>query len=169
MTKKFGKFLWLALIFCLGMLAYRFVSQAQIDSLSAEITENAAMISGLKARISNLETALESRLHEIEVSKKQSVLASWYGPGFHGRPTANREVFDQHGPTVASPHLPLGSTVFLVNPKTGQACFALVNDRGPYIPGRSMDVSLGIAERLGFRKDGLAVLEVISIGIPQEK
>lgn len=78
-------------------------------------------------------------------------VASWYGPGFDGRPTASGAVYDENGWTVASPNLPLGT--FLVVSVPGRALLLLVNDRGPYVAGRVLDLSHAAAVALG--SDGL--------------
>ena len=80
-------------------------------------------------------------------------LASWYGPGFEGRPTASGEVFDPHGFTAAHPTLPLGTE--LVVSYGGRAVKVVVNDRGPYSGGRELDLSQGAAEYLGLTYAGV--------------
>ena len=73
--------------------------------------------------------------------------ASWYGPGFNGRPTASGAIYDQEGWTVASPELPLGT--FLVVTRGPRRVLLLVNDRGPYVGGRVLDLSAAAARALG--------------------
>ena len=80
--------------------------------------------------------------------------ASWYGPGFDGRPTASGAIFDQEGWTVASKELPLG-TILLIH-RDDRMVLALVNDRGPYVAGRVLDLSHGVAEALGTVQAGVA-------------
>jgi rare lipoprotein A len=94
-------------------------------------------------------------------------VSSWYGPRFHGRITANGETYDMHGPTAAHLNLPLGSMVRVVNPKNGKSRVIRINDRGPYIPGREIDVSLGVARSLGFEEKGLAKLRIELIEVPK--
>jgi len=95
--------------------------------------------------------------------------ASWYGPGFHGRVTANGEIYDQEGPTAAHRTLPLGSIVRLVDIRTGRARVVRINDRGPYIEGREIDVSRGIAEELGFEERGLERLRIELLEVPDHR
>ncbi len=95
--------------------------------------------------------------------------ASWYGPGFHGRKTANGEVFDMHALTAAHLTLPFGSLVRLVDPKTGRSQLVRVNDRGPYVDGREIDVSYGVACRLGMEERGLARLRLELLEVPQRR
>jgi rare lipoprotein A len=80
--------------------------------------------------------------------------ASWYGPGFDGRPTASGAIFDQEGWTVAHKTLPLG-TILLVS-YNGRSVVVLVNDRGPYAGGRILDLSHGVATALGTVHAGVA-------------
>src|SRR5262245_18636559 len=75
----------------------------------------------------------------------QTGIASWYGPGFHGRRTANGEVYDQHDLTAAHPSLPLGTRVMVTNLTNGRAVDVRVNDRGPYVGGRVIDLSYAAA------------------------
>src|SRR2546429_4290412 len=67
--------------------------------------------------------------------------ASWYGPGFNGRKTANGEIFSTEALTAAHPNLPFGSLVRLVNPRNGKIVLVRINDRGPYQEGREIDRS----------------------------
>jgi rare lipoprotein A (peptidoglycan hydrolase) len=80
--------------------------------------------------------------------------ASWYGPGFDGRPTASGAIFDQEAFTVASKELPLG-TILLIT-YGGRSVLVLVNDRGPYVAGRVLDLSHGVAAALGTVHAGVA-------------
>lgn len=96
----------------------------------------------------------------IQFGPAHKMVASWYGPGFHGRQMANGAIYDQMKFTVAHKTLPFGTLLFLENPKTGMSVFAVVGDRGPYVDGRHIDVSLGIAIALGMKDDGIAVLKV---------
>lgn len=80
--------------------------------------------------------------------------ASWYGPGFDGKPTASGAIYDQEGWTVASKELPLG-TILLIH-YNGRSVLALVNDRGPYVRGRVLDLSHGVARALGTDAAGVA-------------
>lgn len=85
----------------------------------------------------------------------QSGRVSWYGPGFHGRPTASGEIFDANDLTMAHRSLPLGSKVRVTNLDNGRSVVLRVNDRGPYVRGRIADLSRAAAARLGFVDDGV--------------
>lgn len=86
--------------------------------------------------------------------------ASFYGPGFDGKPTASGETFDQDAMTAAHPKLPLGTEVTVTDAKTGKQVEVEVNDRGPYVDGRDIDLSKGAAERLGITKEGVAEVTI---------
>ncbi len=83
-------------------------------------------------------------------------IASWYGPDFHGRLTANGEVYDMHGISAAHPTMPLPSYARVTNLANGRSIVVRVNDRGPYARNRIIDLSIGTAKALGFYGQGLA-------------
>ena len=88
---------------------------------------------------------------EAEAAGKgvQRGAASWYGPGFHGRKTANGERFNQHAMTAAHRSLPFGTKVRVVNEKTGRSVVVRINDRGPYHGARIIDLAQAPARALG--------------------
>ena len=75
--------------------------------------------------------------------------ASWYGPGFHGRRTANGETFNTNALTAAHRSLPFGTRVKIVNEKTGRSVIVRINDRGPFIGGRIIDLARSAAQQIG--------------------
>ena len=92
------------------------------------------------------------------VDKAVKVVASWYGQYHHGRAMANGEPFNMFAATIAHKDLPLGAKVRLENPETGERVIATVTDRGPYIQGRDIDLSYGVAKRLSLAKQGVGNL-----------
>ncbi len=90
----------------------------------------------------------------------QTGKASWYGPRFHGRKTANGERFDQNALTAAHRTLPLGSIVTVRNVENGRTVRVRINDRGPYVEGRVIDLSREAARRLGLVQDGVASVRI---------
>jgi rare lipoprotein A len=90
-------------------------------------------------------------------------IASWYGPGFHGRVTANGEIYNQYGISAASRTLPLGSCARVTSTRTGKTVDVRVNDRGPYVGKRIIDLSYGAAKQLGMIERGLELVEVVPI------
>ena len=91
-------------------------------------------------------------------------MASWYGSQFHGRVTANGEVFDTDSVTAAHPTMPLPSYIRVTNIGNGRSIIARVNDRGPFHSTRLIDVSERVAEALSFRRSGTAKVKVDYIG-----
>ncbi len=91
-------------------------------------------------------------------------LASWYGPGFHGRQTANGEVFDQHAISAAHTTMPLPSYARVTNLENNRSVIVRVNDRGPFHGNRIIDVSKTVAEALDFRQDGVGRVQVDYVG-----
>lgn len=101
--------------------------------------------------------------------KKGMVLKGWvsyYGPGFHGRLTANGEVYDQNKLTCAHKHLPFNTKLKVTLLKTGKSVIVRVNDRGPYSKGRIIDLSVEAARRIGMLKMGTGEVkaEIIQLG-----
>lgn len=91
-------------------------------------------------------------------------LASWYGPDFHGKRTANKEIFDMHSVSAAHPTLPMPSYVRVTNLGNGRSIIVRVNDRGPYHANRIIDVSVKTADMLGFSGNGVARVRVEYVG-----
>ena len=90
-----------------------------------------------------------------------SGLASWYGPGFHGRTTANGETFDTRELTAAHKTLPFGTWVRVVDPATEKSVTVRVNDRGPFKRGRVIDLSEAAAEDLDMKSRGIIHVELV--------
>src|SRR4029077_12424874 len=86
--------------------------------------------------------------------------ASWYGPGFHGKKTASGEIYDQTKLTAAHKTLPLGSKARVTNLDNGSAVEVEINDRGPFVDGRIIDLSRAAAGALGLIKSGTAPVRV---------
>jgi rare lipoprotein A len=91
-------------------------------------------------------------------------IASWYGPGFHGNRTASGEVFDQHELTAAHPSLPLGTRAMVTNLQNGRAVEVRINDRGPFVGGRAIDLSYAAARTIGMIGPGTARVRVEVLG-----
>ena len=91
-------------------------------------------------------------------------IASWYGQDYQGKPTADGEIFDRNNVTAAHPTLPMPVNVRVTNLDNGRSIVVRINDRGPYVNGRILDVSEHTAELLGFRQQGLARVHVTFLG-----
>ncbi len=86
--------------------------------------------------------------------------ASWYGPGFHGKKTASGEIFDQTKMTAAHPTLPLGTEAKVTNLENGEKVDVTINDRGPYVNDRVIDLSRAAAKKLDMQKEGIAEVKI---------
>lgn len=86
--------------------------------------------------------------------------ASWYGPGFYGRTTANGEIYRPGTMTAAHKSLPFGTRVKVTNLNNGRSQIVRINDRGPYVGGRIIDLSETSADTLGIRSSGVAPVKV---------
>lgn len=93
----------------------------------------------------------------------QRGLASWYGPGFHGEPTAQGELFNMHALTAAHRSLPLGTRVRVTNLENGRSVVVRINDRGPYKRGVIIDLSRRAASQIGMIRDGRVRVEVATV------
>ena len=93
-------------------------------------------------------------------------VSSWYGPNFHGKLTANGEVYDQYGITAAHKELPLNTIVRVTNLDNNKSIILRINDRGPYAKNRVLDCSYGAAKKLDFLNKGTASvkIEIIEFG-----
>jgi rare lipoprotein A len=92
--------------------------------------------------------------------------SSWYGDDFDGQPTATGETYDMYATTAAHPTLPMGSIVRVVNTRNHRSQVVRINDRGPYIEGRELDVSYEVARRLGFDQRGTAKVRLELLEVP---
>ncbi|MFQ5526534.1 MAG: septal ring lytic transglycosylase RlpA family protein [Thermoanaerobaculia bacterium] len=95
---------------------------------------------------------------------EQSGIASWYGPGFHGRTTANGETYDMEAMTAAHKKLPFGSIVEVRNRDNGRRTRVRINDRGPFVRGRIIDLSKAAAREIGMIGAGTARVKIRVIG-----
>ena len=96
----------------------------------------------------------------------QTGIASWYGPGFHGKATASGEIYNQNEFTAAHQTLPLGTRVMVTNLENGSAAEVLINDRGPFAKGRIIDLSYSAAQRIDMVGPGTALVRVDVLDSP---
>ena len=87
-------------------------------------------------------------------------VASYYGPNFHGKLTANGEVYDMYGVTAAHKEIPFNTVARVTNLDNGKSLILRINDRGPYIVGRILDCSYGAAKKLDFINNGTANVKI---------
>lgn len=95
----------------------------------------------------------------------QRGLASWYGRDFHGKKTANGEIYNMYAMTAAHKTLPLGTWVRVYNLKNGRQAVVRINDRGPFVKNRIIDLSYKAAKKLGVVGPGTAPVEIVALGI----
>ena len=112
-----------------------------------------------------------SRVKQTIPLPKQSVIAStfggrasWYGPGFHGRLTANGERYNQYAFTAAHRYLRFGTKVRVTNLNNGRSVIVRINDRGPFVGGRVIDLSAAAASSLNMINSGVAPVKVTVLG-----
>ena len=108
---------------------------------------------------SNVNTSL------VEYINRGTMKASWYGPKFHGRMTANGEIYDQMAFTAAHKRLSFGTLLKVTNTKNGRSVIVRINDRGPYIEGRDLDLSKAAAIELGMLRKGVARLKIEEVAL----
>jgi rare lipoprotein A len=106
---------------------------------------------------------LSAPVHPIKVWTGN---ASWYGPEFNGKETADGERYNAESLTAAHPTLPFGSWVRVVNPRNGKFEVARINDRGPYQEGREIDVSYRVARKIGLIGSGVSQVRLELLQIP---
>jgi rare lipoprotein A len=87
-------------------------------------------------------------------------VASWYGPGFHGQATASGETYDQYDMTAAHRSWPLGTRARVINQENGRSCVVRINDRGPFVDDRILDLSYAAARQLGMLQGGTSAVTI---------
>ncbi len=134
------------------------------DTLAAQLNDHPKLLAlnwanNLRQALSTDPVTLaDSQSHMYGLQESQEILtglASWYGPDFHGRLTANGETYNQYDLTAAHPSLPFGTYLKVTNLDNGKSVIVRINDRGPYIPPRTLDLSLGAAQQLGSEHTGV--------------
>jgi rare lipoprotein A len=100
----------------------------------------------------------------LDLGIKDRGVASWYGKEFHGRQAANGEIFNMMAYTAAHRRLPLGTVVRVLNLVNGKSVKVRINDRGPYIEGRMLDLSYAAARELGMVESGITPVQIEVVG-----
>jgi rare lipoprotein A len=109
------------------------------------------------------ETATNSSI--LKFTDKGHMVASWYGPRFHGRLTANGEIFNEMAYTAAHKDLRFGTLLKVTNTVNNKSVIVRINDRGPYIPGRHLDLSKAAAMSLGIINRGVMKVQVEQVSL----
>ncbi len=97
------------------------------------------------------------------IGYKETGIASWYGKDFHGRPTSNGEIYDMYKPTAAHKTLPMNTMLLVANLENGQETVVRVNDRGPFVQGRVIDLSYEAAKKINLVKNGTAKVRLTAL------
>ena len=101
----------------------------------------------------------------LDYTDKGTMVASWYGPKFHGKLTANGEIYDQMAFTAASKKLKFGTLLRITNLRNNKSVIVRINDRGPYVKGRNLDLSKASALALGMMHRGVIKVKVEQISL----
>jgi rare lipoprotein A len=153
----------LALIIALAL------STALVRVASADESDTKATTASDPAKPSASKSSGRRPLHShIDHSgRKQSGVASYYGKGFAKKKTANGEAMDPGKMTAASKTLPLGTRAKVTNTENGKSAEVRINDRGPAVKGRILDVTPKVADKLGIKSDGVSKVDIKPLEVPQ--
>jgi rare lipoprotein A (peptidoglycan hydrolase) len=157
--------LLIASVLSVALTRYGFGEEMHANHEAKKIAEKVKRQAELSEKAEGKQDLVKDKVTVTkEDNGKQSIEqvgeASFYGPGFQGKKTATGEKFDQNNRTAAHPTLPLGTQATVTNLETGQSVDVKINDRGPYVKGRDIDLSKGAAKELGMTKDGVAPVKI---------
>ncbi len=144
-------FIVLALISVVG-----FTISTSESKKTTGATEESSLVPG---------SEVSSPIELLEYVDRGKMVASWYGPRFHGRKTANGEIYDQMAFTAAHKKFRFGTLLRLTNPKNERSIIVRINDRGPFIKGRELDLSKAAATELGIVERGVAKLNIEQVNL----
>ena len=139
----------------IGLVGFTIAINENVSSYNTTLTEE----------FSAVPVTTNTMNPEIEYRDLGTMRASWYGPRFHGRLTANGEIYDQTAYTAAHKSMKFGTLLRVTNTSTKKSIIVRINDRGPYIPGRQIDLSMKAAEEIGVINNGVERLKVEEIFI----
>ena len=144
------------LIMMIALVGFTVVSNEEDELLIPEVNDNL---------ISETLDLNPVNFSMVTLKEMGTMRASWYGPGFHGRKTANGEIYDQMSLTAAHKSLKFGTLLKVTNPRNGKSVVVRINDRGPYIEGRQLDISKAAAIELGLLRRGVAKMKIEEISV----
>ena len=131
--------------------------------LGFTIMTNKPDISNSKNILLNEDDVIGATL--VKYIDKGNMLASWYGPRFHGKRTANGEIYDQMALTAAHKTFKFGTLLRVTNPRNNKSVIVRINDRGPYIRGRQLDLSKAAALELDILDKGIARVNIEQVSL----
>lgn len=134
-------------------------AEAAVDAVH-EVQDAQRIQSAVRGLMVKAQASLDTRKQLRPAGKVEKGIASSYGNGFNGRKTANGEIYNQNTYTAAHKKLPFGTKVLVKNLRNGREVVLRINNRGPYVRGRIIDVSLKAAKDLGMLKAGVVPVEV---------
>ena len=142
----------------LNIILYKFIIYGLISVLSLTCTPSPRYQSGGKP----VQTVIKKN-KKTTFNKSKKIFrgtSSYYGPKFHGKLTANGEIFDMYGVTAAHKEFPFNTIVRVTNENNGKSQIIRINDRGPYVGNRILDCSFGAAKKLDFVSEGTAPVKI---------
>ena len=139
----------------IGLVGFTIVTNENSSSIEPVLNNEFAPV----------EEQVQTNTSIVEYINLGTMRASWYGPRFHGRSTANGEIYDQMAFTAAHKSMKFGTLLRVTNLRNKKSVVVRINDRGPYIPGRQLDLSKAAAEELNIMGSGVARLKVEEISI----
>jgi rare lipoprotein A len=142
------------------------LSQPDDQSFTLPQASNETISSDANIQKVTIERSARKKSSSPAIKHALNGTASWYGPGFHGKKTASGEIYDQTKFTAAHQTLPLGTKALVTNLANGSTVEVEINDRGPFVEGRIIDLSRAAAGALGFVKSGTAPVHVELISEP---
>jgi rare lipoprotein A len=143
-------------------------TQARAQDIAAQVSAKSRGTEKAEGRQDLVKDTVEVKTDgQGQAVVEQTGEASWYGKFHHGRKTANGERFDQNKLTAAHPTLPLGTEAKVTNLENGKSVDVIINDRGPYVKGRDIDLSKAAAQQLGVTADGAAPVKIDAAVTPE--
>ena len=139
----------------------------QITNRLRRLMGNAPPLRDIAGRPERAPKPIRIALTTRPILSRLTGVASWYGPGFHGNRSANGEIYNQNAFTAAHRNLPFGTQVRVTNLNNGLSVIVRINDRGPYVRGRIIDLSAAAARTLGMMQTGVAPVSLEVLGRPQ--
>tara|TARA_B100000029_G_scaffold515014_1_gene620074 strand:+ start:1833 stop:2336 length:504 start_codon:yes stop_codon:yes gene_type:complete len=149
------------LSFCLIVALFACTSQPRYTSGSASSSESSTSTGSARYMSDSNNDNSSNDSSSYSGIEKFRGISSYYGQKFHGRLTANGEVYDMYGLSAAHKTLPLNTIVRVTNLSNGKSQILRINDRGPYIDGRILDCSYGAAKKLDFLTEGTTEVEIV--------
>ena len=156
---------WLLIVLgvaCIAYLAGRGSMQSVLNQANVVIGMKDGTIKGYEKLMADV---MKIELDEARIRGD----SSWYGPGFEGRPTSSAEIFSQEAMTAAHKTLPLGCIVRVYDIQTGESVIVKINDRGPFVGDRVIDLSRRAARELGFERRGVIKVAVQVLWTPVDR